>query len=128
MECRRSPNKTAGYYSSTATCYCFLNTNLGANNDNLKCRICQCLPGLDYLDHKVHIYKEYHSVCPLVGIGTLPPPLSPASVTLPPEPKGGGTLALRVRGWGRGSPNSDDLEKSLALCLLCDSDLFVFKV
>ncbi len=22
--------------------------------------------------HKVHIYLEYHSVCPLVGIGTLP--------------------------------------------------------
>jgi hypothetical protein len=37
----------------------------------------------------VHIYKEYHSVCPLVGIGTLPPPLSPASMPLPPEPKGG---------------------------------------
>ncbi len=40
--------------------------------------------------HKVHIYKEYHSVCPLVGIGSLPPPLSPASVPLPPEPKEGG--------------------------------------
>jgi hypothetical protein len=24
--------------------------------------------------HKVRIYKEYHSVCPLVGIGTLPSP------------------------------------------------------
>jgi hypothetical protein len=36
------------------------------------------------------IYKEYHSVCTLVGIGTLPPPLSPASVPLPPEPGGGG--------------------------------------
>ena len=61
--------------------------------------------------HKVHIYKEYHSVCPLVGIGTLPPPLSPASVPLPPEPKGGGHT----------SPNSDDRRKSLALCLLCDT-------
>ncbi len=39
--------------------------------------------------HKVHIYMEYHSVCPLVGIGTLP--------TL---------LCQRVRGWG--SPNSND--------------------
>jgi hypothetical protein len=28
-------------------------------------------------DHKVHIYLEYHSVCPLVGIGTPTP--SPAS-------------------------------------------------
>jgi hypothetical protein len=24
--------------------------------------------------HKVHINLEYHSVCPLVGIGTPPPP------------------------------------------------------
>jgi hypothetical protein len=38
------------------------------------------------LDHKVRKYKEYHSVCPLVGIGTLPTPLSPASLPLPPEP------------------------------------------
>jgi hypothetical protein len=56
-------------------------------------------------------------VCPLVGIGTLPPLLSPASVPLPPEPKGGGHTRLRVRGWG--SPNFDDWRKSLALCLLC---------
>jgi hypothetical protein len=49
----------------------------------------------DSTDHKVLIYKEYYSVCPcpLVGIGTLPTPLSPASVPLPPEPGGGGTLA-----------------------------------
>jgi hypothetical protein len=41
-----------------------------------------------------YINIEYHSACPLVGIGTLSPPLSPASVPLPPEPKGaGGTLA-----------------------------------
>jgi hypothetical protein len=44
--------------------------------------------------HKVLKFKEYHRVCPLVGIGTLPPLLTPASVPLPPEPKGGGgTLA-----------------------------------
>jgi hypothetical protein len=43
--------------------------------------------------HKVRTFKEYHSVCPLVGIGTLPTPLSPVSVPLPPEPGGGGTLA-----------------------------------
>jgi hypothetical protein len=40
------------------------------------------------MEHKVHTYTEYHSVCPLVGIGTLPPLFSPASVLLPPEPKG----------------------------------------
>ncbi len=50
--------------------------------------------------HKVHTYKEYHRVCTLVGIGTLLSLLSPASVPLPPEPKGwGGTLAC---GWGVG--------------------------
>jgi hypothetical protein len=38
---------------------------------------------LNCFDHKVHIFKEYHSVCPLIGIGTLPPPLSPSSVPLP---------------------------------------------
>jgi hypothetical protein len=57
-------------------------------------------------------YKEYHSVCPLVGIGTPLPPLSPASVPLPPKPKGGGgghTRAL-VRGWG--SPNSTTGEEA----------------
>ncbi len=65
--------------------------------------------------HKVRIYKEYHSVCPLVEIGTLPPPLSPASV--PPVPKDGGAHSPAGEGWG--SPNSDDWRKSLALCLLC---------
>ncbi len=63
-----------------------------------------------YCIHKAHIYEEYHSVCPLLGIGTLPPPLSPASVPLPPESKGGGHTRLRVRGWG--SPNSDDWRKA----------------
>ena len=30
-----------------------------------------------------YVYVEYHSVCPLVGIGTLPPPLS-SECALPP--------------------------------------------
>jgi hypothetical protein len=36
-----------------------------------------------------------------------------------PQNRGGGEghTRLRVRGWG--SPNSDDLRKNLALCLLC---------
>ncbi len=63
------------------------------------------------------MYKEYHSVCPLVGIGTLPTPFSPASVPLPPEP-GGGHTRLRVRGWG--SPNFDDWRKPSALFLFCE--------
>jgi hypothetical protein len=37
---------------------------------------------------------------PFVGIGTLPPPFSPASVPLPPETGGRGHTSLRVGGWG----------------------------
>ncbi len=70
----------------------------------------------DYgMDHKVYIYKEYHSVCPFVGIGTLPTPFSPASV---PSPQNRGGSAHSPAGQGLGSPNSDNLRKSLALCLL----------
>jgi hypothetical protein len=55
-----------------------------------------------------------------LGLSQVPTPISPASVPLPPEPGGGGDTRLRVKGWG--SPNSDDLRKSLALCLLCVSE------
>jgi hypothetical protein len=37
---------------------------------------------------------------PLVGIGTLPTPFSPASVPLPPETGGRGHTSLGVGGWG----------------------------
>jgi hypothetical protein len=37
---------------------------------------------------------------PVVGIGTLPTPFSPASVPLPPETGGRGHTSLRVGGWG----------------------------
>ena len=36
----------------------------------------------------VHTYLEYNSVCPLVGIGTPPPPLPKASVSLPQNQRG----------------------------------------
>ncbi len=63
-------------------------------------------------------YLEYHSVCPLVEIGT-PPPLSRKRVCHPPpEPKGGGGTHAPA-GEGMGGPNSDDWRKSLALCLVC---------
>ncbi len=56
---------------------------------------------------------EYHSVCPLVRIGT-PHPLFRKRVC-PPRTKGwGGALACGLRG-----PNLDDCRKSMALCLLC---------
>jgi hypothetical protein len=44
----------------------------------------------------IHIYLEYYSVCPLVGIGT-PPPSSPANVcATPSRTKGGGGTHHRV--------------------------------
>ncbi len=59
-----------------------------------------------YGTHKVLIYIEHHTVCPLVGIGT-PPPLQPqASVPSPPDQRVGGYTRLRLKGWG--SPNSHD--------------------
>ncbi len=74
------------YYSVRCWCYCPFAFGVPA--------LCFCIP----LHHKVRIYKEYHSVCPLVGIGT-PPPLSRKRVfPSPPEPKGGGDTRLRVRG------------------------------
>ncbi len=75
--------------------------------------------------HKVRIYKEYHSVCPLVGIRTLPcnPSLAIECAPPPRTGRGGGHTRLRVRGWG--CPNSDDLRKSLALCLLCGTTLHI---
>jgi len=48
--------------------------------------------------HKIHIYIEYRSVCPVVGIGTPPPPLPQASV--PPN----GTKGGRGGGDGGGVP------------------------
>ncbi len=69
--------------------------------------------------HKTNIYLEYHSVCPLVGIGNPLPPLPQASVYPPPPPPPPPSLRRgeRVSGWG--SPSSDNWRKSLALCLLC---------
>ncbi len=74
--------------------------------------------------HKVLIYTyiEHHSVCPLVGIGTPPTPLSQAMPSLPDQMDVEHTRP-RLRGWG--SPNSDDWRKSLALCLLCAVHLLV---
>ncbi len=63
-------------------------------------------------------YPEYHSVCPLVWIGT-PHPLPPVSVYPPLNQRSGEHTRLRVRGWG--SLNSDYWRKSLALCLHFES-------
>ncbi len=71
-----------------------------------------------YTAHKVYTYKEYHSVCPLVGIETLPTPLSPAIVPqpLPPEPRGGGG-APAPAGEGLEESQFRWVEKKLALFL-----------
>jgi hypothetical protein len=66
--------------------------------------------------HKVHIYKEYHSVCPLVGWDSPIPSL--ASECAPPHRTGGGG-AHSPAGEGLGESQFRRLEKSLALFLLC---------
>jgi hypothetical protein len=69
--------------------------------------------------HQVHIYLEYHSVCPLVRIGT-PHPLSRKRECYLPDPTGGGGT-YSPAGEGAGGPNSDEWRKSLVLMivLLC---------
>jgi hypothetical protein len=62
--------------------------------------------------HKVRIYEEYHSVCPLVGLGTLPTSLSPASVPLPQNRGGGG--AHSPAGEGLGESQFRRLQKKLS--------------
>jgi hypothetical protein len=63
----------------------------------------------DRCTRKVHIYKEYHSVCPLVGIGTFPTPSLASECAPPPGTKGGGAHSPAGEGLFR------RLEKSLAL-------------
>jgi hypothetical protein len=73
------------------------------------------------LASKVHTYISRVPQCmPLAGIGTLPPPLSLASATPPPPgtTRGG---AHSPAGEGLGKSQFRQLEKSLALCLICDT-------
>jgi hypothetical protein len=61
------------------------------------------------MGHKIHIYLEYLSVCPLVGMG--PPTPSPAiECVIPHVTNLGIHTRLRARGWE--SPNSDDWKKA----------------
>ncbi len=71
--------------------------------------------------HKLRIYNYVYIKSTTVGIGTLPTPLSPASVPLSPVPGGGGG-AQSPAGEGLGKSQFRRLEKSLALCLLCDQN------
>jgi hypothetical protein len=72
----------------------------------------------DDRSHKVLIYIEHHSVCPLVGIRDSPTPLAASECALPPRPKGGGAHSPAAKGVGESQ--FQRLEKRLALCLLCD--------
>ncbi len=60
--------------------------------------VCYCCGACSLLPQStVRIQIEYHSVCPLVGIGT-PPPLTRKRVCpSPPEPKGGGHTRLEKK-------------------------------
>ena len=60
--------------------------------------------------HKVHMWLGYHSVCPVVGIGTPPPP--PASLWVSP---------LGTKGGGSHSPACEGVGESQfgLLCTLC---------
>ncbi len=80
-------------------------------------------------DMPVHIYLEFHSVCPLVGIRP-PRPFSRSECVPSPGTKGGGGTPVPSPGtkggggtlacWrGVGEFQSGRLEKILALCLLC---------
>ncbi len=75
--------------------------------------------------HKVLIYLEYQSGCPLVGIGTPHGTPLPSSVCVPPPPPNqrvGGTNSLA--GEGVGESHSEDMRKSLAFCLVHCGCLF----
>jgi hypothetical protein len=75
--------------------------------------------------HEIHIYREYNSVCLLVGIGTRAHPLSRKRVcSLPRNQRGGGTLDC---GWGGGESQFGRPKKKLILCLLCGSVLLQFR-
>jgi hypothetical protein len=79
---------------------------------SLKGTVSRVFSTSDTFHHKVLIYKEHHSVCPFVGIGTLPPLLSPASVPLPPVQRGVG--ARSPAGGGVGESQFRRLEKKLS--------------
>jgi hypothetical protein len=66
----------------------------------------------------VHMYEylEYHSVCPLVRIGTPSTPSPASECARPPGTKGG---TYSAAGEAVGGPNSDDWRKGLVICLLC---------
>ncbi len=76
------------------------------------------------VNHKVFIYIEHHSVCPLVGIGTPPTPLSQASVPSPPDQRVGGGAHSTAAKRGGGSQFRRREKKLSTLPTLC-SKLYI---
>jgi hypothetical protein len=68
--------------------------------------------------HKVHIYLEYHIVCPLVWIGTPPPPLPQACAPHLPGTTEGGRYKLACVWGGGGVPIRTTGEKLSTLSTL----------
>ncbi len=64
---------------------------------------------------------------PLVGIGTLTAPFSPASVPLPPETGGRGHTSLRVGGWGESQFRRRAYTVVLFICTYFVVQYFAFK-
>ncbi len=67
--------------------------------------------------HKVYVYLEYHSVCPLVGIGTAPYPAPsplPETIVYPPPPPNQRGGARSPAGEGEGESQFGRLEKKLS--------------
>jgi hypothetical protein len=85
----------------------------------------QC--AVDHSKYKGRKYKEYHSVCPRVQIGTLPTLSLASECALPPPPPPNQRVGAHSHaGEGLGQSQFRRLEKSLALCLLSDSKNYVF--
>jgi hypothetical protein len=86
------PANTVQPIEGNQTTVC-INFRLAKKENQPKARGASQLPNKQTLDaetHKVLIYIEHHSLCPLVGIGT--PQTSPASECALPPP--------RTKGWG----------------------------
>jgi hypothetical protein len=104
------PVKRDGLYLHGNVSPSFYHYQVGPLHRGVICAHARLLLGSHHR-HKVHIYLEYHSVCPHVRIG-IPCTLTQASCVPPPEPKGERTHSLAGEG-----PNSYDRRKSLVLCI-----------
>jgi hypothetical protein len=88
------------FFPTGYICIHYIPSHSSPPRNNLHARVHASTVSLWQVVYKVHIYIEYHSVCPLVGIGAPPLPLPQTSVPLPRNQRGGGRhTRLRVREW-----------------------------